>query len=319
MPHCEFCGTLIDYLPFKCKYCGGIYCKKHRLPENHECTFELKHTSVIPKSDYSTEQSSHSKIKISTGPKRLSRPASDFKNPKDLDKYLKKERKVREKARIPANISYSGGTYRMAGGDTSGTAFLIVSIITMSIVALFLPIYLCLSLFGLSNYYIWTFFSSLFISYTEDLFGLFFLIFLIIMVSSITRNIELQFGTRFYIKLFFICTIASLLLYLLICILLFPIFPNAFYYIPIGFAIGGIYGLIGFVIYFNPKREMILIFFFIPIKMKARSLLLFMILPYLLLGILLGILISPHYFAVYLPMMGGVMASYIIFKVKFKN
>ncbi|MFX1358376.1 MAG: AN1-type zinc finger domain-containing protein, partial [Promethearchaeota archaeon] len=50
MTYCEHCGVEIGYLPFKCKYCGGTFCKKHRLPENHQCTFELKHTPVVPSS-----------------------------------------------------------------------------------------------------------------------------------------------------------------------------------------------------------------------------------------------------------------------------
>jgi len=39
MVDCDFqdCDELIAYLPFKCKYCGGTFCKKHRLPENHDC------------------------------------------------------------------------------------------------------------------------------------------------------------------------------------------------------------------------------------------------------------------------------------------
>lgn len=24
-------------MPFKCKFCGGLYCGEHRLPETHEC------------------------------------------------------------------------------------------------------------------------------------------------------------------------------------------------------------------------------------------------------------------------------------------
>ena len=34
-------------LPYKCSYCGGIFCSKHRLPERHNCA-ELK-TAVPPK------------------------------------------------------------------------------------------------------------------------------------------------------------------------------------------------------------------------------------------------------------------------------
>ncbi|MHA1261136.1 MAG: AN1-type zinc finger domain-containing protein [Candidatus Freyarchaeota archaeon] len=37
MVKCEFCGKE-EYLPFKCKYCGGYFCIDHRLPENHNCS-----------------------------------------------------------------------------------------------------------------------------------------------------------------------------------------------------------------------------------------------------------------------------------------
>lgn len=33
---CQYCGADV-VLPFKCPFCGGYYCVKHRLPENHEC------------------------------------------------------------------------------------------------------------------------------------------------------------------------------------------------------------------------------------------------------------------------------------------
>jgi rhomboid family protein len=34
---CNYCGKY-EMLPFNCKYCGGVYCSTHRLPEYHECT-----------------------------------------------------------------------------------------------------------------------------------------------------------------------------------------------------------------------------------------------------------------------------------------
>lgn len=37
MVNCSYCKRLIDGLPYKCKYCGGVYCVEHHLPENHEC------------------------------------------------------------------------------------------------------------------------------------------------------------------------------------------------------------------------------------------------------------------------------------------
>lgn len=34
---CEVCGEE-EYMPYECKFCGGRYCARHRLPENHRCT-----------------------------------------------------------------------------------------------------------------------------------------------------------------------------------------------------------------------------------------------------------------------------------------
>ncbi|TFG27380.1 MAG: hypothetical protein EU532_07560 [Promethearchaeota archaeon] len=44
MPKCNYCGEDAGFLPFKCKFCGMTFCKKHRLPENHNCPFDLLST-----------------------------------------------------------------------------------------------------------------------------------------------------------------------------------------------------------------------------------------------------------------------------------
>ncbi len=37
MVKCQFCGKEV-YLPYRCKYCGGVFCYEHRLPEAHACS-----------------------------------------------------------------------------------------------------------------------------------------------------------------------------------------------------------------------------------------------------------------------------------------
>ena len=34
---CHQCGKSVDGLPFRCNYCGNLFCGEHRLPENHAC------------------------------------------------------------------------------------------------------------------------------------------------------------------------------------------------------------------------------------------------------------------------------------------
>ncbi|MBD3350581.1 MAG: rhomboid family intramembrane serine protease, partial [Candidatus Lokiarchaeota archaeon] len=58
MVKCSFCDIDIDYLPFKCRYCGEQFCTKHRLPENHECSFKYKNDpytakNLVPRSSHS--------------------------------------------------------------------------------------------------------------------------------------------------------------------------------------------------------------------------------------------------------------------------
>ena len=36
MARCQYCGREVA-LPFRCRYCGGLFCVEHHLPEKHEC------------------------------------------------------------------------------------------------------------------------------------------------------------------------------------------------------------------------------------------------------------------------------------------
>jgi len=36
MVRCQYCGKEVA-LPFRCRYCGGLFCVEHHLPEKHEC------------------------------------------------------------------------------------------------------------------------------------------------------------------------------------------------------------------------------------------------------------------------------------------
>lgn len=35
--NCQICGKYVYPLPYICKYCGGVFCVEHRLPEKHNC------------------------------------------------------------------------------------------------------------------------------------------------------------------------------------------------------------------------------------------------------------------------------------------
>ena len=35
--YCSYRKKPLKFLPHNCQYCNQPYCRKHRLPENHEC------------------------------------------------------------------------------------------------------------------------------------------------------------------------------------------------------------------------------------------------------------------------------------------
>lgn len=41
MGKCDFCNV-DEEIPYRCNYCGGVFCAHHRLPENHNCKGILK-------------------------------------------------------------------------------------------------------------------------------------------------------------------------------------------------------------------------------------------------------------------------------------
>lgn len=311
MTYCEFCGDQIGYLPFTCKYCGGTFCKKHRLPENHECTFELKHVPVVPTSSSENQQRYQDVV--------LRKPTSreyGEKSPKALKKYLKKQEKQSKKA----IRGYQ--TYQKPYVTTTqylGTKILFGMIFIFSIIGLFfydIPYYIYLSLYGLIYKYAFhTIFTSLFIS-SGDIFGLFFLIIMMFFLYFMARNIEQSYGTKFLVKLYIISSLFSALFYILLRLSLSFYFPIEDYVISVGLAWGGILGILSYSIFPVMNREITALMYFLPIRMKGRSFLILIILIRLIPGLLFSIF-SPVYMIIYLPELGGILGAYLIYRYQY--
>lgn len=313
MPFCEYCGEEIGYLPFKCKYCSGTFCKKHRLPENHECTFELKHSPLVP--DTSREARPLYQDAVTLKPDSRDYEA---KWEKERRKYIKQQQRQRRQAMKSFERGLTGT------GQNKGTNFLIIMIVIFSITATIfalvgIPQYIAFSLYGILNLYLWIIFTAIFVSYSSDLFSLFFLLILILFLYNIAKNIEMRFGTKFLIKLYVFCTSITALFYILIRLAISPFYPLNDIIIPIGLAIGGIFGLISFIVYFNPNSEMMLFCFFVPVKMKGRTLLIVLILFRVIPGLLFSLFYGPASFAIYFPDVGGILAAYLVFYFKYKR
>jgi len=298
MTFCEHCGEPINYLPFKCKYCGGVYCKKHRLPENHQCTFEIKHGPIVP-------------LNLRESP---SKRVNSHGNSKEFKKYIKRQEKQKERT-----IKYYE-SYDKKKKKTSSITYLIIAIFIMSIASMVYPLYLTLSSYSFLNIYLWTFITSLFVSYTSDLFGLFFLLILILFFYMIIKSIERIFGTKFLLQLYFICAIFTGLVYILLLLLLQLIYVpyGSVIVVPYGLASGALLGVICFMIFMNWDREMTFLIFFLPIRMKGKTIIIFLVLLKVVPGLLFAIG-EPLYLLVYLPDLGGILASYFVHYYKFKH
>ena len=297
MPFCEACGNEIPYLPFKCKYCGGVFCKKHRLPENHDCTFELKHTPVVPITRRGLSRTVSS-----------SSQKSSSKTPRKIKKYLKRQ----EKQKIKTIRDFEN--YR--DNQAKATNYLIALIFIFSLVTFINPLILTLSSLSFLDLWLWTLLTSFFVSYTQDFFGLFFLIILIILFYMMIKNLERTFGTKFLLKLYFVSGFITGLFYVLLWLFL-QIFSFGIIVVPIGLASGALLGVICFMIFLNINREMTFLMFFIPIRLKGRTIIIFLILLNLIPGLLLAIG-DPLFLLVYLPDLGGIFASYLVYFFKFK-
>lgn len=300
MSFCEFCGNEIGYLPFKCKYCGGTFCKKHRLPENHECSFELKHTPLVPL----VKRESYSKsVEV--------KKDSAIKQPRKLRRYIKRQD---EPISLQPKRSTRWNTNYLA------TKTLLVLIVTISILAsillnIGLGSYIFFSLYGLYNNLAWyTIFTSLFItelnifSFTFFI-EIFFMIIMLFFTYLLSRSIEIGFGSWFLFKLYIISTIFSALFYTILRLTLVGIFPIDLYFIPIGFAWGGLLGLISYSLFPMMNQEVTALMVIIPMRMRGRSFLYIIILFRLF-----PLLINPFYFIYYLPDLGGILGSYLLYK-----
>ncbi len=307
MTFCEHCGEKIPFLPFKCKYCGGAYCKEHRLPENHQCTFESKHIPII------TSALKESKLNHS----------DTNKGTINVSKYIRRQERQEKKSAKQMR------RYSSKRSQFQGIKVILLLIISFSIVAIIFRIlgieeYVFLSLNAIIFKFTYhTFITSLFI-YSINPFDYFFifsmiLIFIIFYFAFLMgKMVETAFGTRFLVKLFLFSGFVSIIFYIILRLGL------AFYYPldilsnfdSVGLVWGGLYGLFTFTIFPAMNQRLTARVMIIPIRMSGKSFLLMIILFRLIPGLLFGLSGSFLYFLYYLPELGGVLGSYLVYKYR---
>ncbi|MFW9878548.1 MAG: hypothetical protein ACFFG0_36165 [Candidatus Thorarchaeota archaeon] len=241
--------------------------------------------------------------------------------PRVLRKYLRRQDKQRKKT-----LKTYGRTQKLKS-KYNYTKILFAVIILTSITALFFDsaevsqfIYLNLDKV-LTEFTVHTFFTSLFISTSSfgyssfgAILNLFFLFFMLFFLYFMARNIEMSHGASFLIKLYIISGLFSALFYVLLRLALFPLEDLPLTYV--GLAWGGLYGLISYIIFPMMSGRVRAYMSFMPMRMSGRSFLITIILIRLMFGLLYAFY-SLAYLLIYLPELGGILGSYLIYKYKF--
>lgn len=308
MVNCIYCNKETGYLPFKCNYCGNQFCKEHRLPENHDCTFEKK--LVTKEISYSKE------LKEDSAPKELYQ-RGDTLSEKEI-KRLFKEKKKDAKGRPKRPSSWIE-----APNKTNGANFIVIMLFGFSIAALFIPQYVNLSGYGVLNLYIHTFFTSLFVVSAGGYFGLFFLFIIMFFLYSMLKSIELRYGTRFLLSLYTFCGLFGGLFFLLFRFLIVPVYPLELDFLNNGqFTVGlgwsAILGVIAFLIFPSYNAQWNMYLFMIPIRMSGKTMLIFLVLLRILPGLIYGLLYGPIIILIYCFELAGILASFLVYRYKFQ-
>ena len=184
--------------------------------------------------------------------------------------------------------------------------------------------YLSLSLNSIIyNFTYYTFISSLFIDQINPydpffFFSLILTFFMLFFTYLIARIIEMANGTRFLFKLFLFCGFFSILFYFLLRLVLITYYPiTDFSFLDsVGLAWGGIFGLMTYSIFPAMNQKLTGIITFIPLRMKARTFLIIIIMFRLIPGLIYGLYYTPLYFLLYFPELGGILGSYFVFKYR---
>ena len=135
------------------------------------------------------------------------------------------------------------------------------------------------------------------------------------------RNIEFSYGPSFLIKLFIISGLFSAMFYVLLRLSMLGLYPfnepilvgpdEIFVYV--GLAWGGIYGLISYIIFPMMRPEVRAI---IPMRMSGRSFLIIIVSIRLIFGLFYAFS-GLFYLLIYLPELGGILGSYLVYKYNF--
>ncbi len=204
--------------------------------------------------------------------------------------------------------------------------FIIISLSILSIILTYFGVgeYLYLSLNAIvTKFTFYTFITSLFITYYNPydpffFFSMMLLFFMLYFTYKMSRFLEMGMGKKFIAKLFLISGFFSVIIYILLRLALLAYYPivNNEFADGVGLLWGGIYGLITFTIFPSMKRETSAYLTLVRVRMTGKSFLFCIIFIRVFFGLMYGLTISLLYFLFYLPELGGILGSYIVYRYR---
>ena len=340
LPGCNYtdCQENINYLPFKCKYCGKIFCTKHRLPENHDCEgIKLAKESAaplvnmnVPKITKALEENGEDGSQyydLQTLEQIRSENTRGRRYNKDEEEKEKEQAQYR-RSRIDNKDSrnrprrFSGPDIRLykerrgpefiPNGKMTFTYYLMV----LYLIFFFLSIidelgryiYLNSTLFFRDGF-IWPLFTSMFI--VNDTISI---LFRMIILYFFGRSVELRYGPKLMGMLFFlsglICGLVAVIAQFVFQLTIDPTIGSYLITSSGGMFIGFI---TFFVLLFGPNTEMQFFFYFFPIRLKAKYIF-YIVVGIEILMIIIGLFGALWMVAESLGNLSAVIAGIIMFK-----
>lgn len=324
---CDYCSDEVDYLPFRCRYCGKSYCKKHRIPENHECSFEFRNDPYKMKS---REEPKPSKIyadyPAESQPRQEPNRRARVRMPRIRDRTNRTRPQVTSLLGMQAKPY---GTY----GLMIATAVVFAFTVLLAFFDLDNLVYLSISDF-IGNYNYWTFFTSIFTPINQigdyssgirviDGFELFiallYLFIKLFMLFFVGRMVESRWGWKTLIKIYILSGVFASVGILLVQ-LLFSWGPISSFYPGISAmqyqsSWGATMGLITFIALIFPQQQVTMYLYFIPIRVKMKNLMWILIGINLVYAIFRIFLTKNIYFVQDLGSIAGVLGGLIIYRV----
>ncbi|TFG16427.1 MAG: rhomboid family intramembrane serine protease, partial [Promethearchaeota archaeon] len=252
------------YLPFRCRYCGKSYCKKHRIPENHACTFEFKNDPYIVKS---REEPRPTKIYADYPAESESRQSTNRRERARMPRI--RDRTNRTRPQVTSLLGMQAKPYGTYGLMIANVVFFLFALILES-VGLSQYLYISISDY-IDRYSYWTFLTAIFVPTSPSLIGILYLFLNVLMLFLIGRMIEGRWGWKMLVKIYVLSglfTSAGILLIQWVSSLIYPPISQ----IPFYSSWGAYIGMIAFIALLFPQQQVTMYMYFIPIRIKMKNL-----------------------------------------------